>query len=205
MLFGTNCTWNRTHSMLVERGQDWTLIDGCFLFVIQDGSKCGYFASFFCRFDFTHKKQSGGSGQYGKVIGVLEPLEPEDFTKLEFEDQTIGTNVPKQFVPAVEKVPNLLYCSNTDVLKLISDLKTLNCLLSLVFFPSCFRASGTPVRRDPWLGTKSQASDSSWKTELITWWTQTRSPSSAQERALLNKVRASSALTTCFIGFHSML
>uniref|UniRef100_A0A671VW92 Elongation factor G, mitochondrial n=1 Tax=Sparus aurata TaxID=8175 RepID=A0A671VW92_SPAAU len=54
-------------------------------------------------FDFTHKKQSGGSGQYGKVIGVLEPLEPEDFTKLEFEDQTIGTNVPKQFVPAVEK------------------------------------------------------------------------------------------------------
>jgi len=54
-------------------------------------------------FDFTHKKQSGGSGQYGKVIGVLEPLESEDFTKLEFEDQTVGTNVPKQFVPAVER------------------------------------------------------------------------------------------------------
>ncbi|KAJ0022044.1 hypothetical protein NQD34_009534 [Periophthalmus magnuspinnatus] len=54
-------------------------------------------------FDFTHKKQSGGSGQYGKVIGVLEPLESEHFTKLEFEDETVGTNVPKQFVPAVEK------------------------------------------------------------------------------------------------------
>lgn len=54
-------------------------------------------------FDFTHKKQSGGSGQYGKVTGVLEPLEPEHYTKLEFEDQTIGTNVPKQFIPAVEK------------------------------------------------------------------------------------------------------
>ncbi|XP_034556831.1 elongation factor G, mitochondrial [Notolabrus celidotus] len=54
-------------------------------------------------FDFTHKKQSGGSGQFGKVIGVLEPLEPEHYTKLEFEDQTVGTNVPKQFVPAVEK------------------------------------------------------------------------------------------------------
>ncbi|XP_047450368.1 elongation factor G, mitochondrial [Mugil cephalus] len=54
-------------------------------------------------FEFTHKKQSGGSGQYGKVIGVLEPLDPEDYTKLEFEDQTVGTNVPKQFVPAVEK------------------------------------------------------------------------------------------------------
>ncbi|NXE00737.1 EFGM factor, partial [Chaetorhynchus papuensis] len=54
-------------------------------------------------FEFTHKKQSGGAGQYGKVIGVLEPLDPQDFTKLEFEDRTIGTNIPKQFVPAVEK------------------------------------------------------------------------------------------------------
>ncbi|XP_077579029.1 elongation factor G, mitochondrial [Stigmatopora nigra] len=54
-------------------------------------------------FDFTHKKQTGGSGQYGKVIGILEPLEPEHYTMLEFEDQTVGTNVPKQLVPAVEK------------------------------------------------------------------------------------------------------
>ncbi|XP_054569650.1 elongation factor G, mitochondrial isoform X2 [Eptesicus fuscus] len=54
-------------------------------------------------FDFTHKKQSGGAGQFGKVIGVLEPLEPENYTKLEFSDETFGSNVPKQFVPAVEK------------------------------------------------------------------------------------------------------
>ncbi|XP_032118214.1 elongation factor G, mitochondrial [Sapajus apella] len=54
-------------------------------------------------FDFTHKRQSGGAGQYGKVIGVLEPLNPEDYTKLEFSDETFGSNVPKQFVPAVEK------------------------------------------------------------------------------------------------------
>ncbi|NXF02854.1 EFGM factor, partial [Smithornis capensis] len=54
-------------------------------------------------FEFTHKKQTGGAGQYGKVIGVLEPLDPEDFTKIEFEDRTVGTNIPKQFVPAVEK------------------------------------------------------------------------------------------------------
>ncbi|XP_057695556.1 elongation factor G, mitochondrial [Corythoichthys intestinalis] len=54
-------------------------------------------------FDFTHKKQTGGSGQYGKVIGVLEPLEPEHYTMLEFEDLTVGTNIPKQLVPAVEK------------------------------------------------------------------------------------------------------
>ncbi|XP_037262275.1 elongation factor G, mitochondrial [Falco biarmicus] len=54
-------------------------------------------------FEYTHKKQTGGAGQYGKVIGVLEPLEPEDYTKLEFEDRTVGTNIPKQFVPAIEK------------------------------------------------------------------------------------------------------
>ncbi|KAG8581071.1 hypothetical protein GDO81_007543 [Engystomops pustulosus] len=54
-------------------------------------------------FDFTHKKQSGGSGQYGKVIGFIEPLEAENYTKVEFEDRTVGTNVPKQFIPAVER------------------------------------------------------------------------------------------------------
>lgn len=54
-------------------------------------------------FDFTHKKQSGGAGQFGKVIGELEPLAPEEYTKLEFSDETFGSNVPKQFVPAVEK------------------------------------------------------------------------------------------------------
>lgn len=72
---------------------------------VSHGSKCGYLCiSVFYRFDFTHKKQTGGSGQYGKVTGVLEPLEQEHYTKLEFEDQTVGTNIPKQFVPAVEKV-----------------------------------------------------------------------------------------------------
>ncbi|XP_028917692.1 elongation factor G, mitochondrial [Ornithorhynchus anatinus] len=54
-------------------------------------------------FDFTHKRQSGGAGQFGKVIGMLEPLEPENYTQLEFVDKTFGTNIPKQFVPAIEK------------------------------------------------------------------------------------------------------
>ncbi|XP_078523200.1 elongation factor G, mitochondrial [Lissotriton helveticus] len=54
-------------------------------------------------FDFTHKRQTGGSGQYGKVIGVLEPLDLEHSTKVEFDDRTVGTNIPRQFVPAVEK------------------------------------------------------------------------------------------------------
>ena len=58
------------------------------------------------RFDYLHKKQSGGSGQYGRVIGSLEPIteeEGETLTGLEFEDRTVGMNIPKQFIPAIEK------------------------------------------------------------------------------------------------------
>nr|XP_045592824.1 elongation factor G, mitochondrial-like [Procambarus clarkii] len=54
-------------------------------------------------FDYLHKKQSGGSGQFGRVIGVLEPLSPEENTKVIFKDETMGTNIPKQFIPAIEK------------------------------------------------------------------------------------------------------
>jgi elongation factor G len=51
-------------------------------------------------FEYTHKKQTGGSGQYGKIGGYFEPWPEGDF---EFEDETKGGVVPKQFVPSVEK------------------------------------------------------------------------------------------------------
>jgi len=54
-------------------------------------------------FDFFHKKQSGGRGEYARVIGVMEPLEPHENTRVEFVDVTTGTNVPKPFVPGVKK------------------------------------------------------------------------------------------------------
>ncbi|XP_069692230.1 elongation factor G, mitochondrial [Periplaneta americana] len=56
-----------------------------------------------CEFDYLHKKQSGGAGQYARVTGIMEPLPPTQNTVLEFSDETVGTNVPKQFVPGVER------------------------------------------------------------------------------------------------------
>ncbi|XP_028418672.1 elongation factor G, mitochondrial-like [Dendronephthya gigantea] len=54
-------------------------------------------------FDYIHKKQSGGSGQYGRVIGKVEPLPEKEYTKVEFDDATIGMNIPKNFIPSIEK------------------------------------------------------------------------------------------------------
>lgn len=53
-------------------------------------------------FDFLHKRQSGGKGEYARVIGVVEPLPPDQNTKLLFSNETVGTNVPKTFVPGIE-------------------------------------------------------------------------------------------------------
>ncbi|CAH0390224.1 unnamed protein product [Bemisia tabaci] len=54
-------------------------------------------------FDYLHKKQSGGHGEYGRVIGILEPLPPHLYTKVEFIDSTSGPNVPKQFIPGIKR------------------------------------------------------------------------------------------------------
>jgi elongation factor G len=55
-------------------------------------------------YDYTHKKQTGGSGQYARVKLRVEPLtNPEPGQEFEFVNEVRGGNIPKEFIPAVEK------------------------------------------------------------------------------------------------------
>ena len=54
-----------------------------------------------CDIEYTHKKQSGGAGQFAKVKIRFEPI--EGYNGFEFENTVVGGNVPKEYVPGVEK------------------------------------------------------------------------------------------------------
>ncbi|MGD2149612.1 MAG: elongation factor G [Desulfobacterales bacterium] len=51
-------------------------------------------------FDYTHKKQTGGAGQYGRVAGYMEPVNGTEFV---FENKIVGGNIPTQFIASCEK------------------------------------------------------------------------------------------------------
>ncbi len=54
-----------------------------------------------CDIEYTHKKQSGGAGQFAKVKIKFEPM--EGYTGFEFVNSVVGGNVPKEYIPGVEK------------------------------------------------------------------------------------------------------
>jgi elongation factor G len=51
-------------------------------------------------FNYTHKKQTGGSGQYGRVAGFMEPVADKDY---EFVDAIKGGSIPNEFIPSCDK------------------------------------------------------------------------------------------------------
>ena len=51
-------------------------------------------------FDYLHKKQTGGSGQYGRVAGYMEPVSDDSFV---FENRVVGGAIPTQYISACEK------------------------------------------------------------------------------------------------------
>jgi elongation factor G len=51
-------------------------------------------------FDYTHKKQTGGAGQYGRVIGQIEPYAEGTY---EFVNEVKGGRIPREFIPACDK------------------------------------------------------------------------------------------------------
>jgi elongation factor G len=51
-------------------------------------------------FNYTHKKQTGGSGQYGRVAGFIDPHEGADYA---FVDDIVGGTIPREFIPSCDK------------------------------------------------------------------------------------------------------
>ncbi len=52
---------------------------------------------------YTHKKQTGGSGQFAKIAGFLEPLPEDSVETYEFVDDIVGGSIPREYIPACDK------------------------------------------------------------------------------------------------------
>ena len=54
-------------------------------------------------FDYLHKKQSGGQGQYGRVVGYIEPLPEGSAEKFEYANEIVGNAIPPNYLPSCKK------------------------------------------------------------------------------------------------------
>ena len=54
-------------------------------------------------FNYKHRKQTGGSGQYAHIVGCFEPLGDEREADFVFEEHVVGGRIPKQYIPSIER------------------------------------------------------------------------------------------------------
>ncbi len=54
-------------------------------------------------FNYTHKKQTGGSGQFARVAGYVEPLDSDKSDQYEFSNKIVGGVIAKEYIPACDK------------------------------------------------------------------------------------------------------
>ena len=53
-------------------------------------------------FNYKHKKQTGGSGQYAHVVGRIKPLPDNSPIPYEFVDEVVGGRIPREYIPACD-------------------------------------------------------------------------------------------------------
>ncbi|MBM9500045.1 elongation factor G [Leptospira sp. 201903071] len=54
-------------------------------------------------FDYTHKKQTGGQGQFGRVAGYMEPIPLEESLNYDFVNKVVGGSIPREYIQSVDK------------------------------------------------------------------------------------------------------
>lgn len=88
-------------------------------------------------FNYVHKKQTGGAGQYAKVVGRILPMERDEETGEDtlYESRITGGTIPASFIPSVEKVR--LRSSSLSILLAHLELITSLCVIG---FPRCTSA-----------------------------------------------------------------
>ena len=126
------------------------------------------------RADFyhTHKKQTGGAGQFARVIGYVEPIpfDPENGQDREFVNTVMGGNIPHNYIPACEKVCRRIPLTGLPRQKLIKHRQRRFCV------PCSSRAGSKRSKKARSRETRSLVLEWSSKMVLTTSWTLPSSP-----------------------------